>query len=229
MSGPGAGEPFVVVGAGLAGALMAALLGRAGHRVLVLERRADPRRGSVEAGRSINLAISARGLHTLEQIGLSGEVLEASIPLYGRMIHPVSGPLAFQPYGTPGQAINSVARADLNIALLNAAERSGLVTIRFGRRCTELDPEGGWAESVDAAAGSGAERHRGTILGADGAFSAVRAHLQRRERWDYSQDYLAHGYKELRVPPADDGSPRLDRYALHIWPRGGYRSEEHTS
>ena len=222
MSGAGAGESFVVVGAGLAGALMATLLGRAGHRVLVLERRADPRKGTAEAGRSINLAISARGLYALEQIGLRDEILEAATPLYGRMIHPVAGPLAFQPYGTRGHAINSISRADLNVALLDAAERSGLVTIRFGRRCTEVDPAGGWAETVDAGSGNAPERHRGTILGADGAYSAVRAHLQRRERYDYSQDYLAHGYKELHIPAADDESPRLDRHALHIWPRGGY-------
>src|ERR1044071_4390726 len=110
MSGTGAGEPFVIVGAGLAGALMAALLGRAGHRVLVLERPGAPRAGGVDAGRSINLAISARGLHALEQIGLREEILRMATPLYGRMIHPVSGPLAFQPYGARGHAIHSVDR-----------------------------------------------------------------------------------------------------------------------
>ncbi len=222
MSAAGPGDRFVVVGAGLAGSLMAALLGRAGHRVLLLERRPDPRRGPAEAGRSINLAISARGLHALEQVGLKDEILRAATPLYGRMIHPVEGALAFQPYGTRGHAINSISRADLNVALLDAAERSGDVTIRFGRRCTEVDPAAGWVETVDVASGGAGERHAGTIVGADGAYSVVRAHLQRQERSDYSQAYLAHGYKELHIPAADDGSPRLDRNALHIWPRGGY-------
>ena len=222
MSNGGPGDPFVIVGAGLAGPLMATLLGRAGHRVLLLEQRADPRWGSAEAGRSINLALSARGLHALEQVGLRGEIQSAAIPLHGRMIHPVRGPLAFQPYGTEGNAINSVSRADLNIALLNAAERSGEVTIRFGRRCHDLDPVAGWVESVDAALGGDAERHAGTILGADGAYSAVRGRLQRRERFDYSQMYLAHGYKELHIAPGPKGAPRLEPHALHIWPRGGY-------
>ena len=222
MTATGPADRFVVVGAGLAGSLMAALLGRAGHRVLLLERRSDPRQGSAEAGRSINLAISARGLHALEQVGLRDAILRVATPLYGRMIHPVEGPLAFQPYGTRGHAINSISRADLNLALVEAAERSGDVAIRFGRRCTDLDPAGGWVETVDAASGGAAERHEGTVLGADGAYSAVRAHLQRQERYDYSQAYLAHGYKELHIPAAEDGSPRLDRNALHIWPRGGY-------
>src|SRR5206468_12753869 len=149
MTATGPADRFVVAGAGLAGSLMATLLGRAGHRVLLLERRSDPRQGSAEAGRSINLAISARGLHALEQVGLRDAILRVATPLYGRMIHPVEGPLAFQPYGTRGHAINSISRADLNLALVEAAERSGDVAIRFGRRCSDLDPAGGWVETVD--------------------------------------------------------------------------------
>lgn len=213
---------FVVVGAGLAGAMLAAELGRAGHRVRLLERRSDPRVGPVDAGRSINLAISARGLHALKRIGLKDEILRLAIPLGGRMIHPVRGPLAFQPYGTAGHAINSVSRADLNAALLDAAERSGDVTIRFGRRCIGADLEAGTVTTVDAPTGLDPEIHSGTIIGADGAYSAVRSEMVRREREDYSQEFLAHGYKELVIPAGPGGAPRLERHALHIWPRGGY-------
>lgn len=213
---------FVIVGAGLGGSLMAALLGRSGHRVELLERRPDPRSGPVEAGRSINLAISTRGLHALEEIGLREQVLGMAIPLRGRMIHPVRGPLVFQPYGTHGQAINSVSRLGLNQALLGAAEATGTVRLRFLRRCVDLDPQSGEVVTVDARNGLGEERHPGTVIGADGAFSAVRGHLQKRERHDFAQTYLSHGYKELHIPPAEDGSHRLERHALHIWPRGGY-------
>lgn len=213
---------FVVAGAGLGGSLMAALLGRAGHAVEVLERRSDPRAGRVEAGRSINLAISERGLFALSRLGLSDAILRIATPLRGRMIHPVQGPLAFQPYGRKGQAINSISRAALNQVLLDAAESSGAVRLRFGRRYAELDLDAGAIISVDATTGSDAERHAGVLIGADGAYSAVRGQLQRRERYEFSQSYLSHGYKELSIPPGPAGSPRLEPNALHIWPRGGF-------
>jgi kynurenine 3-monooxygenase len=213
---------FVIAGAGLGGSLLGALLGRSGHRVLLLERRPDPRRHPLDAGRSINLAISARGLHAHSQLGLREQALRFATPLYGRMIHPVRGPLAFQPYGTKGHAIHSMSRAELNTALLEAALGSGAVEIRFGRRAARLDGEREGVHSVDAETGFSAEFHAGSVVGADGAYSAIRAELQRRERWDFSQEYLGHGYKELRIPPAADGTHRLDPHALHIWPRGGY-------
>jgi len=214
--------PFVIAGAGLGGALLGTLLGRAGHRVVLLERRPDPRHDRRDAGRSINLAISARGLHALDRIGLRQRILEIATPLYGRMIHPLRGPLAFQPYGTRGRAIHSMSRADLNAALLDAAERSGAVGIQFERRVTGFDPEHGTTHSVAAATGQDPRAERGTLIGADGAYSAVRAELQRRERFDFSQAFLAHGYKELHIPPGPDGSHQLDPNGLHIWPRGGY-------
>ncbi len=213
---------FVIVGAGLGGSLMATLLGRAGHRVELLERRLDPRAGAVEAGRSINLALSARGLHALGEVGLRDDILGIATPLHGRMIHPLKGRLVFQPYGTHGQAINSISRLALNQALLGAAENTGNVRLRFQRQCTDVDPAAGHLMTVDARTGEREERHPGVIVGADGAYSTVRGHLQRREGHDFSQEYLTHGYKELYIPAAADGSPRLERHALHIWPRGGY-------
>ncbi len=215
-------KPFVIAGAGLGGALMAALLGRAGQRVVLLERRPDPRRNLLDAGRSINLALSARGLHGLSRIGLSEQILRMGTPLHGRMIHPVSGPLAFQPYGTKGHAIHSISRAGLNSALLDAAEASGDVQVRFGRRVVALDAASGAVTSFDTETGLDLQLHPGSVIGADGAYSAIRGELQRRERQDFSQAFLAHGYKELAIPPAAEGTHRLEPNALHIWPRGGF-------
>ena len=215
-------RPYVVVGAGLGGSMMAAILGRAGRTVEVIERRADARRGVPEAGRSINLAISARGLNALDHLGVKDDVLRMGIPLYGRMIHPVNGPLAFQPYGSRRQAINSVSRADLNRVLLDAAEARGRVSIQFNRRCVGADLERGEVTTVDVRDGTDERTHSGVIVGADGAFSTVRAQLVRRDRHDFSQAYLSHGYKELLIPPGDDGTHVLERHALHIWPRGGF-------
>jgi kynurenine 3-monooxygenase len=215
-------RPFLIAGAGLGGALLGTLLGRAGQRVVLLERRSDPRLDRRDAGRSINLAISARGFHALTRIGLHERILGISTPLYGRMIHPLRGPLAFQPYGAKGRAIHSMSRADLNAALLDAAEASGEVAIRFGRRVTGFDPGSGTLSSVAAAGATDPATEQGTVIGADGAYSAIRAELQRRERYDFSQAFLAHGYKELHIPPGPGGTHRLDANALHIWPRGGY-------
>ncbi len=212
----------VIVGAGLAGSLLAILLGNSGRQVVLVERRKDPRRGNAEAGRSINLAISARGLHALAQAGLEAEVLEQALPMRGRMIHAQSGETTFQPYGAFGEAINSVSRAGLNCILLDAAEALPSVRLVFGQRCTGVDVDGGAVTFTDVDTGATRTEQAELVIGADGAFSAVRAQLQRRERFDYSQSYLAHGYKELYIPPKDGGGFRLPENALHIWPRGGF-------
>jgi len=212
----------VVVGAGLGGSLMAALLGRDGWEVEVLERRLDPRQTRAEEGRSINLALSERGLHALAQIGLSEVVLSKAVPLGGRLMHAVNGQLTFQPYGRAGQGINSVSRSDLNRQLLDAAEQSRGVRIRFGFRCRDVDLETGMVEVEDVRTGTAEEVGGDLIIGADGAFSSVRARLGRRDRFDYSQAFLEHAYKELTIPPAEGGGHRLEPNAMHIWPRGGY-------
>lgn len=212
---------FTVIGAGLAGSLMAIFLGRAGHRVQVFERRLDPRRAGAEGGRSINLAISTRGLHALEQVGLKDQVLSNAVPMRGRMIHSPTGELTFQPYGTGGQAINSVSRAGLNLMLLEAAERQAHLTIGFDQRLGSIDFDRGTLEFTSRA-GEVTTAPAGAIVGTDGAFSAVRGQLQIRDRFSYSQSYLAHGYKELYIPPGPGGSFQMEPNALHIWPRGGY-------
>lgn len=211
-------DSYVVVGAGLAGGLVTALLAQAGHEVLAVERRPDPRTQGSVGGRSINLALSARGLHALDQIGLKETILSRSVPLFGRMVHSTSGKLAFQPYGTRGRSIHSLSRSGLNATLLDAVERAG-GKLRFETRCIGVDLDRG---EVLVQSRDRDERLSGVVIGADGAYSAVRIELQRREGQDYSQSYLTHGYRELYIPPTDDGGHRLEPNALHIWPRGGF-------
>ncbi|MFN0180556.1 MAG: FAD-dependent oxidoreductase [Gemmatimonadales bacterium] len=213
---------IIVVGAGLVGSMLAALLGREGFPVTVLERRGDPRRGDMAAGRSINLAISARGLNALAQLDLADELLALGVPLYGRMIHPVTGPLGYQRYGVGTQAINSFSRGELNLALVKAAGATPNVELEFGRRCVDVDVDAGTVTHADAITGANQRTTRGIIIGTDGAYSAVRAAMQRREHQDFSQSYLAHGYKELFIPARPDGTAALERNAMHIWPRGRF-------
>jgi kynurenine 3-monooxygenase len=237
-------RPKVVqVGAGLGGALAALLLGRAGCEVRAFEMRPDPRRKGYVGGRSINLALSARGLHALRLVGLDQQVLAMSVPMRGRMIHDERGRTAFQPYGTEkAHANHSVSRGDLNVILLEAAAQEPNVRLEFERKCVDVDADapsatfesagtaagvaaGGGAPGGGAASvGAGAtETVRGdVVLGTDGAFSVVRRRLMRLDRFDFSQDYLSHGYKELTIPPAPGGGFRMEREALHIWPRGGF-------
>ncbi|MFN7964208.1 MAG: NAD(P)/FAD-dependent oxidoreductase [Acidobacteriota bacterium] len=215
-------DRIVIAGSGLGGSLLAVLLAKQGHEVSLYERRSDPRLGSSTRARSINLALSTRGLHALDQAGLKQQVLDMSVAMPGRMIHDRQGNTAFQPYGlTPDQAIYSMSRGGLNMALVEAAEALG-VTVSFDRRCVGLDSvkrevnfrhePSGRIETVTA----------DLIVGGDGAFSAVRTEVAKLGRFDYSQSYLEHGYKELTIPATDDGGYRITPNALHIWPRGGF-------
>jgi kynurenine 3-monooxygenase len=211
----------VQVGAGLGGALAALLLGRAGCEVRAFEMRPDPRRKGYAGGRSINLAVSARGLHALRLVGLDQQVLAMSVPMRGRMIHDERGRTAFQPYGTEAAHANhSVSRGDLNVILLEAAAQEPNVRLEFERKCVDVDAD---APSATFESAGATETARGdVVLGTDGAFSVVRRRLMRLDRFDFSQDYLSHGYKELTIPPAPGGGFRMEREALHIWPRGGF-------
>ncbi len=214
---------FVIVGGGLGGALMAVYLGRAGYDVEVHELRADLRTSEVAGGRSINLALSHRGLCALERVGLAGEVLRMAIPMRGRMIHALDGHLAYQPYGKDrSQAIHSVSRAGLNIVLLNAAEKFPNVRLFFQHKCRRVDPDTGAVDLEDVSTGKAIRVEGRVIVSADGAFSAVRRALQKMDRFDFSQSYLAHGYKELTIPAGSDGGFALEKHALHIWPRGTF-------
>jgi kynurenine 3-monooxygenase len=212
---------FVLIGSGLAGGLLAAYLGRRGYDVDLYERRADPREGNIVGGRSINLAISTRGIHALEKIGIADEALRYAIPMRGRMIHDKSGELHFAPYDVdPKKCINSIGRAALNATVIEAAQRSN-VRVHFNHKCTDVNIESAVAHLESA---NNVVTARGdAVVGVDGAFSAVRQSMQLKiGNFQYDESYLAHGYKELTIPPGPDGSWRMEKNALHIWPRKSF-------
>jgi kynurenine 3-monooxygenase len=227
---------FVLIGSGLAGGLLAAYLGRRGYDVDLYERRADPREGNIVGGRSINLALSTRGIYALEQLGIADEVLRHAIPMRGRMIHDKSGALHFSPYDRdPNKFINSIGRAALNTTVIEAAQRYPNVRVHFNHRCTDVDLDSATADLVpsgaEAVAAATANPHQqvtiqaqgDAVIGLDGAFSAVRQSMQKEiAAFEYDESYLAHGYKELTIPPAPDGSWRMEKEALHIWPRKSF-------
>jgi kynurenine 3-monooxygenase len=226
---------FVLIGSGLAGGLLAAYLGRRGYDVDLYEQRADPREGNIVGGRSINLALSTRGIYALEQLGIANEVLRHAIPMRGRMIHDKSGALHFSPYDRdPNKFINSIGRAALNTTVIEAAQRYPSVRVRFNHRCTDVDLVSATANLAllgAEAAGSAANpqqqvtiQARGdAVIGVDGAFSGVRQSMQKEiAGFEYEESYLAHGYKELTIPPVSDGSWRMEKEALHIWPRKSF-------
>jgi kynurenine 3-monooxygenase len=213
---------FVLIGSGLAGGLLAAYLGRRGHEVNLYERRADPREGNMVGGRSINLAISTRGIYALEQIGIANEALQHAIPMHGRMIHDKSGELHFAPYDVdPKNCINSIGRASLNVTVIEAAQRHPNVHVHFNHKCIDVDLN----EAVCyLETRTGKLTVRGdAVIGVDGAFSAVRKSMQLKiNDFQYDERYLAHGYKELTIPPGPDGSWQMEKNALHIWPRKSF-------
>jgi kynurenine 3-monooxygenase len=215
---------FVLIGSGLGGGLLATYLGRRGNEVELYERRADPRAGNFVGGRSINLALSTRGIHALEQVGLAARVLEDAIPMRGRMIHDKSGELHFAPYDAdPNKYINSIGRATLNSTVIEAALRYPNVRVRFNHRCVGVDLDSATAQLIDSETERELTAGGDTVIGVDGAFSAVRESMQKKlYGFRYDQSYLAHGYKELTIPPTADGSWQMEKNALHIWPRKSF-------
>lgn len=213
---------IVIIGAGLVGSLLSVYLSKRGYKVKIFERRTDMRKEKISAGRSINLALSDRGLLALEKVGLVDEVKKISIPMNGRYIHNADGTTVVQPYGKEGQFINSVSRATLNMRLMDMAEQHG-VDIFFEVKCTAID----WKKN--AITFESGESHNqwmveaDLIFGADGAFSAARLqHQLHHDKFDYQQFYIDCGYKELTIPATANGEFAMHVNALHIWPRKDY-------
>lgn len=213
---------ITIVGAGLVGSLLALMLAKRGHRVTVLERRPDLRKERISAGRSINLAISARGLDALARVGLEEEAKAHAIPMLGRMVHAKDGSTSFQRYGKDdSQHINSISRGWLNGMLMDHAEAAG-AEIRFRQRVSALHDGGRELVVHDEARGETCTLHSDVCFGTDGAGSVVRAQLRTQGVLQEHSETLAHGYKELEIPAGPNGSFAIEKNALHIWPRGTY-------
>lgn len=214
-------KQVVIIGAGLVGSLLSIYLARKGYKVSVYERRGDMRRMEVEAGRSINLALSDRGIRALEEVGIAKEVLGIAIPMHGRFIHNLDGSTAFQPYGKQGQYINSVSRRDLNCKLMDLAEQEG-IRFFFNHKCSHID----WKKNeviFETTDGQRSSVVADLIFGSDGAYSAARLnHMLQHDQFEYHQYYIDCGYKELAIPAGPNGSFLLEKNALHIWPRKNY-------
>jgi kynurenine 3-monooxygenase len=210
----------VIVGGGLTGALAAIRLHEVGHDVSLHERRDDLRRTTEHQGRSINLALSTRGLDALGRVGLSGALSEQGIPMRGRMLHGRDRSVTFQPYSAdPDNVLLSVSRDGLNATLLDAVDQRQIPT-KFGQRLVDIELR---LSNALFDTGEGQVREPfDVMIGADGAYSAVRNRLQRTDRFSYEQNYLEHGYKELTIPARADGGFAIEPHALHIWPRGGH-------
>ena len=217
-----AADKITLIGAGLNGPLLAILLARRGFAVEIFERRPDMRRVRMSAGRSINLAVSTRGIYALQQAGLWEAMRNIIIPMRGRMMHSIAGELTFQPYGkNEAEVINSISRAELNIALMNAAEEHG-ATIHFNQRCTGYDLKSGAIRVRNEDTGEETTREAEVVIGCDGSASAIRGEMLRLSRFNFSQQYLDYGYKELTIPAGSHGEHVLETHALHIWPRGNH-------
>ncbi|MDZ7848635.1 MAG: NAD(P)/FAD-dependent oxidoreductase [Owenweeksia sp.] len=215
-------KKITIAGAGLVGSLLACYLGKRGHQVKVFERRPDMRKTTQDGGRSINLALSDRGWKALAGAGLKEVVENMAIPMRRRVMHDANGEPSYQPYGQEGQAIYSVSRAGLNALLMDEAEHYTGVSFHFDQACQEVDFNCATTQFQSGLNKEWQKVEADLLFGTDGAFSAVRTDMQKTDRFNYSQHFIEHGYKELSIPPKPDGSHRLEREALHIWPRGNF-------
>ena len=213
-------EKITLIGAGLNGPLLAILLRQRGFAVEIYERRPDIRQVRLNAGRSINLALSTRGIHALQQAGLWERMRSILIPMKGRMMHSTAGELTFQPYGqNETEVINSISRAELNIALINAAEEHG-ATIHFNQRCTGYDLKTGAIRLRAAKTRKETSRQTAVLIGCDGSASAIRTEMLKLNRFDFFQQHLGHGYKELTITAGAHAEHLLETHAQH------HRSDE---
>jgi kynurenine 3-monooxygenase len=208
---------ITIVGGGLVGSLLAVFLAKRGHTIHVYERRPDPRRSNAYAGRSINLVVSHRGWTALKAAGVHEAVERIVVPVYARMTHDREGNTTRLPYSIDERPIHSVSRGELNKVMLSEAEKFPNVTLHFGQRCAEVDLDKAtcWFETDG---GERTEVKADVVFGSDGAPSAVRQAMM-KGRFNFSQSFIEHDYKEIAFPPNPDGTPQMDPHSLHIWAR----------
>ncbi len=211
---------IAIIGSGLVGSLLALYLRKREYTVTVFDRRPDIR--TIEfSGRSINLAMSVRGWETLDKIGIGDEVRKLAIPMNKRTMHVTGEPIYHQYYGKDGEAISSIPRGILNKKMITLAEEAGAV-FRFNEKVWDINLPEAKIYTGETERGEWKEYKYDMIFGCDGAFSRVRHKMQRRSRFNYSQKFLDTGYKELGIPANTDGTHKLDKNSLHIWPRGKF-------
>ena len=218
-------QKVIIIGAGLAGSLLAIYLAKRGIEAEVYEARADMRRVEMSAGRSINLALSDRGIVALREVGMDEYMLREAVPMFGRMVHAINGETKLLPYsGRQGEYINSISRAGLNIALMNEAEKYPGVRFYFNQKCLDFDCKTGEALIENTESSERKTVKGDTLFATDGAGSAVRNAMLRGgvSRFNFSQQFLEHGYKELHIPPAPEGGFLMEKNALHIWARRSF-------
>lgn len=214
---------ITLVGAGLVGSLLSMYLAKRGHKVTIFERRSDMRKAGYVGGRSINLALSHRGFNGLRAIGLEDDIRKVGIPMYGRVIHQVSGEIQYQAYGKEDEAIFSVSRGGLNKRLIELADENPNINIKFDERCYDVDIQNATCHFENSLSHEKSSVKSDVVISADGAFSAARLAMQTKtERFEYSQHYLDQGYKELTIPAGPNGEFLLEKNALHIWPRNSF-------
>lgn len=213
----------IIVGAGLVGSLWAVYLSKAGYNVTIYERRSDIRNAEISAGKSINLALSTRGWTALDAVGVGDKIRDLAIPMTGRIMHSEEGELSYQPYGKEGQAIYSISRGGVNARMMDIAEKDGNATIHYNHQCTGVDLEAGKVRLLNKETNETVHDQADVVFACDGAFSAVRYKgMQKLDRFDFSQDFIDDGYREILLPANEDGSYKMDKNALHIWPRGRF-------
>ena len=214
---------LTLIGAGPAGSLLSIYLAKRGFQVDIYERRPDMRQVNISAGRSINLAISTRGTHALQEAGVLEAIMKIAVPMKGRMMHSIAGELTFQPYGKDEtEVIYAVLRSELSMALMNQAEKYPNIKIHFNERCTGMDFKTGEVELHNEITGRVRMIPTETVIGTDGSASAIRMEMLKFGRFNFSQQYLEHGYKELMIAAGPNGEYQIDKNALHIWPRKTY-------
>jgi kynurenine 3-monooxygenase len=215
-------KEITIIGAGLVGSLLSIYLKKRGYDVTIYERRGDMRKATVAAGRSINLALSDRGIKALEEVGIMEEIKKIAIPMHGRYIHNADGTNAYQAYGADGQYINSVSRGELNKKLMDLAEANG-VQINFNEKCEHIDFVENELYFKNEQTQQLTTHHSPLTFGSDGSYSASRlTHQLQHHRFQYQQYYIDFGYKELTIPAGVNGEFLLEKNGLHIWPRGNY-------